>query len=281
MAEPARRAPASWDSEHSSDDPYRYGSGLRRVRLPDGRVEVREVPLTPEDFLDPQVGDHLTQNSFHHEFVTALSDMIRRRYESHPDVLVSSDLKMRWGIPGLRNPSPDLAVIPGIRDKKAIRRSFAVQKEGTRPCLVVELVSDDPVIRSKDHKEKVTIYERAGIQEYLILDPPFVTPSGCFQMTARRLDPKGRYRLVEPDGQGGFLSETTGLWFRLTPDRQEIYVIDTETGKRLESSTELEARATLAEARAAREAEARREAEAENARLREALDRFQKSGNED
>lgn len=65
MAEPARKAPAPRDSELSSDDPYRYGWGLRRVRLPDGRVEEREVPLTPEDFLDPQPGDHLNQNSFH------------------------------------------------------------------------------------------------------------------------------------------------------------------------------------------------------------------------
>lgn len=295
MAEPARRAPAPRDSELSSDDPYRYGWGVRRVRLPDGRVEVREVPLTPEDFLDPQVGDQLTQNSFHIDFVSDLRDMLYRRYESHPDVLVTSDLKMLWGIPGLRNPSPDVAVIPGVRDKKAFRRSFAVRKEGTRPCLVVEVVSDDPVIRSKDHNEKVAIYERAGIQEYLILDPPFATRNGCFQMTARRLDAKGRYRLAEPHDPEGFLSRTTGLWFRLTPDHREVYVVDTETGKRLESSSELAARAAQAEARAAQadaraaqadaraahEAEARREAEAENARLREAFARLQKSGKAD
>ncbi|HSK78813.1 MAG TPA: hypothetical protein VLQ45_20325, partial [Thermoanaerobaculia bacterium] len=148
--------------------------------------------------------------------------------------------------------------------------------------------------------EKVAIYESAGVQEYLILDPPPVTRNGCFQMTGYRLDARGRYRLAEPD-QGGFLSQTTGLWFGLTPDGQKLYLVDFATGERLETPSEAKARAAyeaerrrvaeariayeaearreaevraaLAEAQATREAEARREAEAENARLREALDR--------
>lgn len=274
MAEPARRAPAPRDSELSSDDSYRYGWGLRRVRLPDGRVEVREVPLTPEDFLDPQVGDRLTQNSFHIEFVSTLFDMLRRRYESHPDVFVSSDLKMLWGIPGLSDPGPDLAVIQGIRDKEADRRSFAVQEENARPCLVVEVVSDDPVIRSKDHNEKVAIYERAGVQEYLIIDPPFVTRNRRFRILGYRLDATGRYQPAEPDDQGALLSETTGLWFRITPDGREFYLVDAETGQRLETSSEIEVRADR-EAAARKEAEAR--AQEEIARLREELDRLKGS----
>ncbi|HKV13048.1 MAG TPA: Uma2 family endonuclease [Thermoanaerobaculia bacterium] len=304
MAEPVRKAPA--------DDPYPYGWGLRRVRLPDGRVEVREVPLTPEDFLDPQPGDQLTQNYWHGVYVARLFNLIYERYESSPDVLVSMDFKMLWGIPDLSDPAPDVAVIQGVHDKMADRRSFSVQDEGARPCLVVEVVSDDPALRSKDHKEKIAIYERAGVQEYLILDPPLVTGDGRFRMTAYRLGAGGRYRRIQPDDQGGFLSRTTGLWFRLTPDRQNLFLVDARTGERLEAANEAKARAayeaeqrraaetraTLAEARsardtearkeaearaaraeaqAAREAAARREAEAETARLREELAQLQKS----
>jgi Uma2 family endonuclease len=60
---------------------------------------------------------------------------------SRDDLAVFADLKMRWGIPGLKNPGPDIAVVPGVRDKKRKRDSFDVMKEGTRPCLVIEVVS--------------------------------------------------------------------------------------------------------------------------------------------
>lgn len=284
MAEPARRAPAPRDSELSSDDPYRYGWGVRRVRLPDGRVEVREVPLTPEDFLDPQVGDQLTQNYWHGVYVAQLFNLLFEHYEFSPDVLVSIDFKMLWGIPDLSNPAPDVAVIQGVRDKLADRRSFSVQEEGARPSLVVEVVSDDPALQSKDHKEKIAIYEQAGVQEYLIIDPPLVTGDGRFRMVAHRLGPTGRYRRIQPDDQEGFLSRTTDLWFRLTPDRRKLYLVDARTGERLETANEAkaraayeaekrraaEARAARAEARAAREAEARGEADARAAREAEA-----------
>ena len=302
MAEPARRAPAPRDSELSSDDPRPYGWGLRRVHLPDGRVEEREVPLTPEDFLNPQPGDQLTQNYLHGLYVHQLFDMILTYYESSPDVLVSTDFKMLWGIPDLSDPAPDVAVIRGVRDKMVDRRSFAVREEGARPCLVVEVVSQDPALRSKDHNEKIEIYERAGVQEYFIIDPPLVTGDGRFQMTAYRLDDTGRYRRIRPDAQGGLLSQTTGLCFRVTSKGRKVDLVDTRTGERLESAGEAKARASYeaerrkaaearaaqaetraarAEAQAAREAEARREMEAENARLREALDRLAKPGGAD
>ncbi|HKV07440.1 MAG TPA: Uma2 family endonuclease [Thermoanaerobaculia bacterium] len=284
MAEPARRAPAPGDSELSSDDPYRYGWGLRPVRLPDGRVEMRETPLTPKDILDPQVGDHLTQSLWHGMYVGPLFTLILDYFKLFPDVVVGMDFKILWGIPGLSEPSPDIVVIRGVRDKEAYRRSFAVREEGARPCLVVEVVSDDPVVRSLDHNEKVDIYESAGVQEYLILDPPPVTRDGRFQMTRYRLDARGRYQLAKPD-HGGFLSKTTGLWFGITPDGQELYLVDAATGERLEMLSEAKARAAYeaerrraAEARADYEAQTRRQLEAENTRLREELERLKRTG---
>src|ERR1700694_4491617 len=179
MGQPARNPPAFDDSDLPSDDPFRLGLRERIVRLRGGRTELRQIPLTAEDLLDPQLGDHVTQNSWHNAVVVTTYEMLSWRYESRPDVLVTGDLKMIWEIPGLPNPSPDVAVIPDVRDKGRMRRSFNVRREGTRPAFVLEVISDEPEQRSADHHRKVEIYERAGISEYLILDPPASAAEEC------------------------------------------------------------------------------------------------------
>jgi len=221
----------------ADDDPFRLGWRYSFVRLPDGRKELREAPLAAADLLDPQVGDHVTQNSWHVGVVHGLFDILSWRYEPHPDVFVSCDLKMIWRIRGLPNPSPDIGVIPGVRDKAHFRRSFDVRKEGTRPALVMEVVSDEPEHQSADHDEKVRIYERAGIPEYLILDPPY--PS-C-RLTGHRLDATGRYQPIPPDSEGGLLSATTGIRFKVAPEGRSLHLFDAATGERLLSSSEVRA----------------------------------------
>lgn len=83
---------------------------------------------------------------------------------------IMSDFKMLWGIPGLSEPAPDLAVIPNVTTKEVYHSSFNVMAEGTRPCLVVEVVSPK---YAGDETTKVDVYEQAGIQEYIIYDPCF------------------------------------------------------------------------------------------------------------
>jgi Uma2 family endonuclease len=268
MAEPARRSPALEDSE--LDDPFRFGWRLARVRLPGGESEVREIPLTVEDLLDPQVGDHVVQNSWHIEFVHELLDMMLRRYESSPDVLVTSDHKVIWGIRGLPGPAPDLMVIPGVRDKGKRRASFHCRKEGARPCLVAEVVSHDPEVRKNDYQHKVRIYERGGVREYLILDPHpsrLDTEEDRWLLTGFRLDGSGRYQPIQPDAEGRLLSETTGLWFGTSPDGRRMILTDAETGERLRTSRELQAEFQRA-------TEARCVVELEIARLKEELVRL-------
>lgn len=264
MGEPATHLPLH--EEDRSDDPFRLGWRLHTVRLPDGSSEIREVPLTAEDLLDPQVGDHVVQNSWHLATGYELFGLLSWRYETRPDVLVMADMKVVWGIPGLPGPAPDLAVIPGVRNKDRFRKSFHVRREGARPALVVELVSDEPEQRSADHQKKVRIYERAGVPEYLIADPPYAD-CGC-RLTGYRLNKAGRYELIPPDSQGRILSTTTGLWF--APTGRSIHLIDAETEERLLTYSE-------AQERAKREAEARLKVEMENARLRAELERLRSS----
>jgi colicin import membrane protein len=291
MAEPVRKMPADREPEPPpSDDPFRYGWRWRRVRLPSGEVVDQEIPLTVEDLLDPEEGDQVTQSGPHGEWFVRLGYLLKRYYESRDDVLVCADMKMLWGIPGLKRPSPDIAIVQGIRDKGAVRYSFDVLKEGVRPSLIIELVSpQDDEVRANDYVKKVEIYQRAGIPEYFILEPPNHFTQDRLLITPYRLGSDGRYRRVEPDAQGRFLSETTGLLFGVESDGKTLSLIDIRTGESPLDLPEERARRAEeqarrdAEARAAREAEARvREAEAREAaeaklaRLRAELERLKK-----
>jgi Uma2 family endonuclease len=210
-----------------------------------------------------------------------LVNLLKPHFASREDVKVTGDLKMIWGIPELQEPSPDVAVIPRVRDKHKDRESFNVQQEGTRPCLIIEVVSSkDAETRRNDYEKKVQIYERAGIPEYLIYDPPTRFTKGRLLLTGYRLGAGGRYRRIEPDDRGFFRSETTDLLFGIAEDRRTPLVIEA-TGERLltgeEAAQEAEDLARAAEERARREAEARKAAEAENARLRAELERLKNS----
>ena len=264
MAEPVRKMPAAGEPETGlpGDDPFRYGYRWRRVRLPSGQVTEQQVPLTSEDLLDPQLGDEVTQSGPHFNFLLLLANLLRGHFESRNDVLVAGDMKIFWGIPGLANPSPDIAVIPGVRRKDdPDRGSFDVVKEGARPCLVIEVVSSlDAEVRRNDYEKKLEIYRRAGLPEYLILDPPTATTKGLLLLIGYRLGADGRYRRIEPDGNGRLFSQTTGLLFGVEEDRKTLLILNAETGERLSHPAEERARA----------------AEAEVARLRAELERLRK-----
>lgn len=286
MADPIRKQPAGGVLE---DDPFFYGSRWISVRLPDGRLVDQEIPLTPDDLLDPQLGDQVTQSDQHLEMMIWLFRLLKRHFESREDIKVTGDMKMIWGIPKLSEPSPDVAVIPNIRDKHKERESFDVQQEGTRPCLIIEVVSSkDAETRRNDYENKVQIYERAGIPEYLICDPPTRFTKDRLLLTGYSLGRDGKYRRIEPDERGFFHSETTDLLFGIAEDRRTLLVIDSITGKRLladeEAAQEAEERARreaearkAAEQRAQSEIEAREAIETELARLRAELERLKSS----
>jgi len=235
MAEPVRKLPPVGEA-----DPFRYGTRWRRVRLPNGQVTEQSIPLTPEDLLDPELGDEVTQSGPHFNFLLLLANLLRGHFESRDDVLVAGDMKIFWGIPGLPNPAPDIAVIPGVRRRDdPDRGSFDVVKEGARPSLIIEVVSSlDSEVRRNDYEKKVEIYRRAGVPEYLILDPPTSATKGLLLLTGYRLGNDGRYRRIEPDSEGRLLSKTTGLGFGVEGDGKTLAILNAETGERLSSPAE-------------------------------------------
>jgi Uma2 family endonuclease len=225
MAEPVRKPT---EPELLDEEP---GITLQRwVERPGGRMELVEMPLTPELFLNPQVGDHMTQGKRHGDTARQIADLLDDFFRPVPDVLVTFDLKHLFG-PGLSQPSPDVSVIRGVRDRDADQESFDVIAEGVRPCLVVEVVSPlSSRIRKADLEDKVALYRRVGIPEYLIADCQ--RRDRRYRLLGYRLGPSG-YRPIEPDEEGHLLSETTGLWFQVTPDGNHVRLSEHPSGKPL------------------------------------------------
>jgi Uma2 family endonuclease len=231
MTELARRIPLS-----SEDDPFRYGFRERVVRRPDGSSDYVQIPLTLNDLLDPQIDDHVTQSGQHFALVKDLFDRLEERYASQDDVVVCADRKLLWRIPGLSDPGPDLMVIRGVRDKARIGKddSFDVDREGVRPCFIVEVVSlSHPELWDMDHNRKRKVYERAGVPEYLIVDPFSAERRLPLVLTGYRLGPRHRYRRIPPDSQGRLLFETVGLRVGPAPGSERLELIDATTGEKL------------------------------------------------
>jgi Uma2 family endonuclease len=260
MAEPVRKTADRLPErpEHELPDEEPGISLLRWVEGPGGKLEQVEMPLTPELFLNPQVGDQMTQGKRHGDTARQIADLLEHFFRSASDVLVTFDLKHLLG-PGLPQPSPDVSVIRGVRDRDADRESFDIEAEGLHPCLIVEVVSPlSSRIRRTDLEAKVEHYRRAGIPEYLIVDS--TRRDRRFRLLGYRLDAFGRYQSIEPDDQGRFLSETTGLWFKASPDESRVLISEYPTGRPLLTRQEEEI--------------LRKAAEDEVARLRAELDRL-------
>jgi Uma2 family endonuclease len=208
------------------------------------------MPLTPELFLNPQVGDQMTQGKRHGDTARQIADLLEDFFRPAPDVLVTFDLKHLLG-PGLPQPSPDVSVIRGVRDRDADRESFDVEAEGVRPCLIVEVVSPlSSRIRQTDLVSKVDVYRQAGIAEYLIVD--CTRRDRRFRLLGYRLAGPARYQPIEPDDQGRLLSETTGLWFQVSPDGSRVLISEYPAGRPLLTRQEEKTLRKAAEEEAAR-----------------------------
>ena len=275
MAEPARKTLTGkqWAPERETlEDSFEEPTLLRWVKGPEGRMELLELPLTRELFLDPQLGDTMTQGEWHDITAHEITGILRNHFRAQPDVRVFHDMK-HYLVPGRPAPSPDVSVVRGLRPRRG-RTTFRVNREGVRPSLLIEVVSPGAEARKADLEDKVELYQAAGIPEYLIVDSPSGVTGMPFKLLGYRLDTAGRYQPMKPDAEGRFLSETISIWFQVSPDGERIYLFEHATGHRLLNFSEQEDRAKREAAKASRESEARKAAEEKVARAEAEIERL-------
>ena len=216
------------------------------------------IPLQREIHYPESDGQPMAETELHREEMTYLIQALQSWYRDAPDVHVGGNLFLYY-VQG--NPraviSPDVYVTKGI--PKGLRRIYKLWEEKKAPNLVIEVTSDST--RDEDLLKKKDIYERLGVEEYLLFDPlgDYLDP----RLQGYRLV-DGRYRPMPLEPDGSLTSQTIGL--RLRPEGSRLLLIDPATGEPMLSDQEVRDR--LAE-----ESAARRAAEEEIARLRRELAR--------
>ena len=205
------------------------------------------VPLTLEQVLHPEETDHPVSSARHDFEVRYLADACQALA---PDALVTSDVPHYWGVENLGHHRPDVAVTFGVADLRSLRPKFECADEGTRPVLLIEVVS--PSTRDTDvaDEKKVDHYRRAGIAWYVIVDR--VEDEDEPKLVGRHLE-DGAWVGMEPDANGRLFLPPVNAWLRVVDG--ELRVTDARTGLDVEIGDTAPLRVELDAERQGREAE--------------------------
>ena len=209
-----------------------------------------------------------------HEHQTVMIDLIlglRHRYAAVPDVWVGGNFFLCY-----EKGNPRACVAPDVLLAKGVakwnRPNYLLWEE-RNPSLIVEVTSRKT--QRKDQNFKKSLYERIGVEEYVLFDPleEYLRP----RLQGFRLS-RGRYQPIRLE-DGSLLSRTTGLWFQ--PEGERLRLVDAVTGKPMLWPDEVDAAYTreatarqAAETKAAEEEAGRRVAEERLQALEEELKRL-------
>lgn len=189
------------------------------------------IPLQPETLYPESDGKPIAETEYHRDEIYSLIWVLRQRYRDVPDVHVTGNLFLYY-VQG--NPRfvvcPDVFVVKGV--SKHERRTYKLWEEGQVPCLVIEVTSDST--QDEDLHGKKDLYERLGVEEYILHDPfgEYLRPP----LQGFRLE-NGRYRRIDPAMNGSLESRTTGVTFKSA--ERVLCLIDTATGETLPSAEEV------------------------------------------
>lgn len=214
------------------------------------------IPFQREIVYPESDGEPMAETEFHLDETIYLIEALRERFRETPDTYACGDMFLYFKQGDPRSVvSPDVFVVKGVSKRK--RRVYKFWEEGGRgPCLVVEVTSDST--RDEDLVRKKSLYERLGIEEYVLYDPlgDYLEP----RIQGFRLI-GGRYKPISPAADGSLISRTADVTFRM--EGQQIRLVETASGRSLLRYEEARAR-NLA-------------LEEENARLRAELERARKA----
>lgn len=230
--------PQPMSTRPSSEELATRGWRMVTITNADGTIEQVQVPLTSEEFLHPAEGYHLPNSTFHDDAAGDAKDMLASRYAHDPNADAFKDLLIKWDLPDLKDHCPDTFVAFGLNNKGQNRETFVVAQEGTRPALIIEVVS--PRYRKEDREIKVQHYAYAGVQEYVIIDRRTQRKQVIEEVLGYRLVDR-QYIPISPDDEGRILCETVGVWISLQNGR--VVMEDAQTGERLLNHFELLQRA--------------------------------------
>jgi Uma2 family endonuclease len=210
------------------------------------------IPLRRDVHYPESDGKPMGETEIHIREIIYLFEALDEHLREVPDVYVGADMLLYY-VEG--NPRqfvvPDVFVTLGV--PRGQRRIYKLWEEGRPPSLIVEVTSDST--RTEDVSRKKDLYERLGVEEYILYDPLqdyLRPPVQGFRLV------KGSYQPMPTGTDGEVLSLTTGVSLRI--EERGIRAVDTATDRPLLSNEEVRA--------------AQRDAEEEFVRLRAELARL-------
>ena len=189
------------------------------------------IPLQREIHYPESDGQPMGETELHREEMTYLIQALQSWYQEAPDVHVGGNLFLYYVQGDPRGVvSPDVYVTKGI--PKGLRRIYKLWEEKKPPSLVIEVTSDST--RDEDLRKKKGIYEKLGVEEYLLFDPlgDYLEP----RLQGYRLVSR-RYQPLSLESDGSLTSRTIGL--KLLPEGHRLRLIDPATGELLLSDQEV------------------------------------------
>ncbi|MDM8551873.1 Uma2 family endonuclease [Desulfobacterales bacterium HSG2] len=229
------------DDAHTEDIDYGYRTLIDYDE--NGNPSYSDRPLTLDDFLEPEEGDVYLQGNVHVDDVYRLKSIFRHHLKNRKNVTVYSDLKIIWGMEGIPNPAPDISIFKDVKDPKKSREHFYVPEEGVKPFFILEVVS--PIYRDPGVNKKPEIYRKAGVSEYMIIDPGLENNEISYTVSGYSLI-DGEYVKMRPDSRGRFHSMTTDVHIGVSESGDRFIVYDARLDKVLLPADE---RTELAETR--------------------------------
>lgn len=257
-------------------NPITHPLGLEPQPWP---ISPEDIPIIYEDEEENDMGQSFLHMVTIHILFACLEAHLRARW---PKLRVFADMNCYYleGPPHERTGSKpyisaDIMIVEPYRPLPRSQVSYTIDKDGPVPRVVIEVLSPGTADR-RDLEEKVTIYRKLQVREYILVD---LSEKLLADMSLlKRLQPNGTWMDEYPDNQDGVTSE---LGFRLIIDEESnLAVVDVETGKRYLRPDEAEETSVAlheSEERAEMEAEARRQAEDRLKQLQEELDRLRRS----
>jgi Putative restriction endonuclease len=246
-----------------ADDPFYYGwRDVRRTR-PDGTEYLEQIPLSRWDTLHPEEGDHIVESNLNGLIRWYLAGVFRTRLADVPNALVLSDVRVDWDHPDLEHHAPDVCAIFGVEEQPNDWPSFDVAEQGTRPKVIVEIVS--PNVRKNDIEDKVAEYHLAEVPCYIIIDRERL--GGAWMLKGYTWAPTG-YLPMATDARGRLWLADVNVWLGVDGLRVVCYdgATDAEIGDYTEITRFLKQEKARADDEKARADAEQARAESEQAR---------------
>jgi colicin import membrane protein len=223
---------------------FRYGWRTVTRPKPGGGTETVNVPLTREDYLHPQEGDHFMITDAHLEVLIYLRNGLRRVTRNRSDIKVLGDHRVDFQVDDIEPMGPDVILLTGDGEPWPKRvGTYPVKERGATAALVVEVTS--PSTRKEDLTAKVLLYHAVGVRTYVIIDEDPNTHD--WYPIGYRYTPDGYVRFA-PDSHGRLSLEVARVWLAAEGDRVRLY---DEAGTPVPDYDESEEIATVEKARSA------------------------------